>query len=110
MVIHFLRFKVSPQDRGNATRTIQSVIGPTKARHECLGCSLFSHVDNDDELLLVQKWSSEEALDKYISSSMYSFLLEGLELSLEKPVVEVHRISSSSGIEHIEIIRQAAGA
>ena len=106
MVIHLLRLKVSPRDRSNATRTIQSVIGPTKARQECLGCSLFSHVDNDDELLLVQKWSSEEALDTYISSQTYSLLLEGLELSLEYPEVEIHRVSSSSGIEHVEIIRQ----
>jgi hypothetical protein len=69
---------------------------------------LHSNVDNDDELLLEQRWASRESMDRYIASSTYSNLLEGIELALEKPVVEFHQISSSKGIEHIEEIRHIA--
>ena len=107
MIIHLLRLKVSHRDRFNAVRTIQSLIGPTKARKECLTCSLYSHVDNDDELMLLQKWASQKALDNYVSSATYDLLLEGIELALEQPVVEFHKITSSSGLEYVAKTRKA---
>ena len=110
MVIHFLRIKVAPQDRTNAIRTIQSTIGPTKARQHCLTCSLYSHVDNDDELLLLQKWESDEALERYLTSPSYHTLIEGLELSYEEPIVEFHTVSGSTDLDYVEKIRHLSGA
>ena len=109
MIIHFLRLKVSAGDRANAIKTIQSAIGPTKAKRECLTCSLYSHVDNDDEILLIQKWASQEGLDAYISSSTYNLLLEGIELALEQPIVEFHQVTKSSGLDYVEKKRQTIG-
>ena len=108
MIVHLLRLRVLPRDRINAIRTLQSTIGPTKARQGCLSCSFYSHIDNDDELLLVQKWSSQEVLDNYLLSPIFSLLVEGIELSTEEPLIEFHRISDTSGLEYAEKIRLGA--
>ena len=106
MIIHFLRIKVSPKDRINAIRTIHSAIGPTKAKKECLTCSIYSDIDNDDELLLIQKWTAHKALENYIASPTYNLLLEGIELAIEKPVIEFHTVADTRGFEYVENIRQ----
>ncbi|HBH28568.1 MAG: antibiotic biosynthesis monooxygenase [Desulfofustis sp. PB-SRB1] len=105
MIIHLLHLEVPPRDRSDAIKTIQAAIGPTRARRPCLSCHLFAHVDNDDELLLMQKWDSQAELDTYLNSPTYGLLIEVLELALERPAVEFHIISGSFGMEHIEAVR-----
>lgn len=105
MVIHLLRIKVLPEDRANAIRTIKTTIGPTKVKPGCLACSLYDHVDNDDELLLLEKWSSQKHLEEHIASTQYNLILEVIELAIEKPVTEFHTISTSTGMEFIEACR-----
>ena len=107
MIIHLLKFKVLPKDHSNAVRTIQAVMGPTIATQECQTCALYSSVDNDDELLLLQKWVSQKAMDNYVSSPKYKLLLEGIELALEQPTIEFHKVTDSNGLEYVEKTRKS---
>ena len=102
MIFHLLRLKVAPHDRANAIKTMQISVGPTKVRKGCVTCKLYTHVDNDDELLLIQKWESREALERFVNSPEYNLILEGMELSIEQPILEFHDVISTSGIELIE--------
>ena len=110
MIIHIIRLKVAPHDRKNAIRTIQAAIGPTKFRQGCLTCAFYCHIDNDDELFLMQKWDSQQALDSYVQSSEYNLLVEGMELAVEEPVIEFHSISASTGLEYVKQTRQEMSA
>ncbi len=106
MHINLLRIKVLPQDRANAVRTIRSIIGPTRAKGACQTCELYAHIDNDDELLLIEKWENLEGLNSHISSRHFETLLEAMELATENPLVEFYEVRSAfEGIPYIEKIR-----
>ena len=102
MIFHLLRLKVAPHDRANAIKTMQISVGPTKVRKGCVSCRLYTHVDNDDELLLIQKWESREALERFVNSPEYTLILEGMELSIEQPILEIYDVKNTSGIDFIE--------
>lgn len=106
MVIHIFQTKVLPQDRANAIRTIKAMVGPTKAKPGCRQCSLYSHVDNDDELMLLELWDSQEELDKHIKSPQYVLILEAMELGTEPPRLGIHIVSSSLDLHHVEEVRK----
>lgn len=106
MLVNLLRIKVLPKDRSDAVRTLRSIIGPTRAKAACLTCEVYAHIDNDDELLLVEKWENLEALNAHIASKHFEALLAAMELATENPVVEFYEVSTGpKGIPYIEKIR-----
>lgn len=107
MLIHFLRLKVSPSNRSAAVGTIAAMTGFTKSKPGCLACDLYSHIDNDDELQLVEKWDSAESLKRHIASKQYGFLVEALELAIESPMVEFHTVTTTEGLPLVEDIRSS---
>lgn len=107
MVIHLLCMKVTPGNRAAAVRTITSMTGLTKSKSGCHECDLYSHIDNDDRLQLIEKWDSVESLKRHIASKQYSHLLEALELSIEPPIVEFHTVTDTKGLTFVEEIRSS---
>lgn len=106
MIIHLFHVKVFPRDRANAVNTIRSIIGITKAKRECITCSLYNHTENDDELLLIEKWENREALETHIRSQQYDNILAVMELAIEPPLIEIHEAKSDTqGLELIKTIR-----
>jgi quinol monooxygenase YgiN len=105
MMIHIMRMKVSPGSRAAAVRTIAAMTGLTRSKSGCLACDLYSHVDKDDELQLVEKWDSVESLKRHIGSEQYGFLVEALELAIERPEVEFHTVTTTMGLPFVEDIR-----
>ena len=82
MVIHLLRIQVAPQNHNSALQTFKSMIGATRSKAGCLLCSLYTDIDNDDELLIIEKWSSKKAFDEHVRSRHYGLLLEVMELAV----------------------------
>lgn len=105
MVLHTLKIKVQPKDRANAVRTIRAMVGPTMAKSGCQYCSLYSHVDNDDELMLLEIWDAQESLDKHIRSQQYDLILETMELGIEEPSLSIYKISSSLGLNYVKKVK-----
>lgn len=106
MLIHLLQTKVLPQNRLNAVKTIKTAMGPTKAKQGCSKSSLYSHVDNDDQLLLVEFWENSEVFEKHVLSSEYDLILEVMELCSEPPKTGIHHVTSSLDLSHIEGVRK----
>ena len=107
MVIHLLCMKVAPGSRAAAVRTITAMTGLTKSKSGCLACDLYSHIDNDDMLQLIEKWDSVESLKRHIASEQFILLLEALELSIETPMVEFHTVKDTKGLTFVEEIRSS---
>lgn len=107
MVIHLLSMKVTPENRTAAVRTFMAMTGLTKSKSGCLACDLYSHIDNDDRLQLIEKWDSAESLKRHVVSEQYKFLLEALELSIETPIVEFHSVKDTKGLTFVEQIRSS---
>ena len=62
---------------------------------------MYDHVDNDDKLLLFERWSSKEDLERHLRSNHYRFLLEVLELSEEEPIAEIISVSDIEMLDQV---------
>ena len=102
MIIVILEITSEPEKRLNIIQTIHSVIGPTSAQSGCQRCGLYSSTHNDDELLLLQKWDSQESLEKHIRSSEYRKILTAMDSASQPPVITFNEVKTSRGFEFVE--------
>jgi len=106
MVIAMVRVVVPESKRAEVLQTLRLLRGPTSAR---MGCDSF-HVYRDDEhenaLLLLQQWASEEDLDRYIRSDLYSTILAVIEMAIEPPDIRFDTIAATAGVELVAAARR----
>ena len=104
MIIVTLHLKVAPAKRLNVLKTIHSMIGPTSVQSGCLGCNFYSSTQNDDELILIQKWESREKLERHIRSDEFRKILAAMEAVIEPPEITFLTVASTEGMELVERI------
>ena len=109
MVIATVRVVVPESKRSEVLQALRLLRGPTAAR---MGCDSF-HVYRDDEhentLLLLQQWSSEADLHRYLRSELYSTILAVIETAIEPPDIRFDTVACTAGVELIEIARDGRG-
>jgi quinol monooxygenase YgiN len=82
-----------------------SVIGPVRVEPGCTACGLYRDASEGDELLYVEEWQSEEALERHMRSARYDRLLAIMETSARPPELRYLSISVVRGLEHLEVVR-----
>jgi len=105
MIIFILQLKVFPEKRWDVLKTIHTVIGPTMVQTGCLHCGFYSNTQNDDELILLEKWESEEAMEKHIRSDEFRKIIAAMETVIEPPEIRFNKVTSTEGMELVERIR-----
>jgi len=103
-VIVTLHLKVAPEKRLNILKTIHTMIGPTSAQPDCLYCELFGSTQDDDELLLLEKWDSQESLEQHIQSNEFRNVMAAMDAACEPPEINFYEIGSPEGMELVEKI------
>ena len=98
--------KVSPDRRQNAIDTFKTLIGPAKAMKGCKSCYLYCDINNDDRLLLIEKWESRKAFENHVRSHDFRYIFDLLELGQEQPNLLIHEVTSTHGIQFIEELLQ----
>jgi quinol monooxygenase YgiN len=102
MIITLLQLKVSPKQRLNVLKTIHSMIGPTSAKSGCIDCGFYSKTQNDDELILLEKWESQADLENYIRSEEFRKVLLAIDMANEPPEIYFHTIATTEGMDLVE--------
>jgi quinol monooxygenase YgiN len=102
MVITILHLKVAPEKRMHILETIRSMIGPTCAQPGCLHCDFFGSTQNDDILILLEKWESQETLNQHIKSDEFIKVLAAMDTACEQPQISFYEVESSAGMELVE--------
>jgi len=104
MIIVSLQLKVVPEKRWDVLKTIHTIIGPTTVLPGCLHCSLYSSTTNDDELILLEKWETKEALERHIRSDEFRKIIAAIETAREPPEIDFYSIASIEGMGFVEKI------
>ena len=78
------------------------MIGPTKAQFGCLHCELFGSTQNDDKLILLEKWESQETLNQHIKSEEFRNVLAAMDTAYEQPELNFYEIDSLAGMDLVE--------
>ena len=105
MVVVILRIKVSPTNRSEIVNLIKPIIGPTEAHPGCLHFRLYSETDDDDAMLMLQRWRSQEDLGKFVRSRDFKRIMAAVDLGSEAPEISFNTISSETGMELVEKLR-----
>ena len=105
MVIFTLYLEVAPSERLSVLETIHTIIGPTAVQKGCLSCRLYSNSQNDDELILLEKWKSQQDLERHIRSDDFRKILTVMETAKRKPEINFITVGSKAGLELVEKIR-----
>ena len=95
----------SPGEKADVIRVLDSIIGPTTAQPGCLFCRLYSNVNNDDDMLFLEKWDSRETLEQHIRSKEFRRILAAMEMANERPDLSLITTSKKEGLEMVENIR-----
>jgi quinol monooxygenase YgiN len=105
MVVGTLRILPAPDHRDEVLEILRSIQGPVGTQPGCTACSIYQEVGPDPAIVLVERWTSEQALEAHIRSNAYRSILGAVELSGRAPEVCFDHVSSSEGLELIERVR-----
>jgi quinol monooxygenase YgiN len=100
-----LKVRVPPSRKAAALRTLKAVIGPTEVIPSCQSCRLWSGVEDPDELILLEQWSSQEGLEDHIRSDEFLKVLAVMDLASQEPEIAFVEGSSREGMEFVERLR-----
>jgi quinol monooxygenase YgiN len=104
MMIVTLHLRVLPEKRLDMLKTIHAAIGPTDAQSGCIGCELFNSTQNDDSLLLMEKWQSREDLYRHIKTPEFRKIMVAMDSACEPPEISFSECGLTEGMELVERI------
>ena len=107
MVIVLLQLKVEPEKRFHILKTVHAITGPTKAQAGCQLYEFYSNTQNDDELVLLQIWDSQENLEDHIRSEEFRNVLAVMDNASAPPKISFNTIES---ISHFDLVEKILGA
>jgi quinol monooxygenase YgiN len=110
MIVVIFQIKVASTHRAEILELIRPIIGPTEAQPGCLLCRLYCEMDDDDALVLLQEWRSQQDLDKFICSRDFKRILAAMDLASQPPEFSINEVSSRDGMELVEKLRLAPHA
>jgi quinol monooxygenase YgiN len=102
MIMVTLQLNVAPQTRLDVLSIIHSMIGPTSVKTGCLFCGLFSSSQNDDELILLERWESKEHLERHMRSDDFQKVIAAIDMAIMTPEIYFHKVKSTEGMELVE--------
>jgi len=79
--------------------------GPTEARPDCLSCTISQDVDDPRDVIYMEEWQSQKALESHIRSEHYRQLLSIIEISAAAPEIKLSATVHANGLELIVALR-----
>ena len=108
MIQATIRMTISPQKRGEALKILRSIAEQCRDYPGCIRAHIYGDLQEKNVLMLEEVWRAEEDLDVHIRSEEYRNLLLVLEMATKQPEIRFDTITSSTGIETIEKVRNHA--
>ena len=105
MVTATVRIVVPAARRAEAVQALRSLRGPTEAYPDCQRCCLYWCANDDNRLMLLQEWTTQAALDRYLRSDLYRTILAVMETASEAPEIRFDTLAQTAGVEVVEAAR-----
>ncbi len=105
MITMTLRFTGPPEKIADVIAISNSIKEPICVEPGCNHFSLYNDINNDNALMLVGEWESQEALEEVIHMEDFSKILVVIELASRAPEISFNTVSDRVGFELIEKLR-----
>jgi quinol monooxygenase YgiN len=88
-----------------ALRILHSIAQRTRVKVGCAGCYVHRDTEDGRVIVLEEVWKGEKEMLRHLGSEEYRNVLLVMEMSSQEPVIRFDTISSSTGVETIELAR-----
>ncbi len=105
MITATLQMVAAPERRDEILRAIRWLAGPCRMKQGRAGCRILRDLEEEDVLVLVEEWTSREALERHLRSDEYRQLLALAELSTRPPEIRFDTVARSEGLELVANLR-----
>ena len=105
MIIVRITMNAFIEKRTEVMQTLVSMIEPTENEMGCLSCHVYRDIEDKNIFSLIEDWKTREDLDHYMKSNRFSVLLGAKSLLCEPPVIQIHTVSHSEGMETVNAAR-----
>ena len=105
MDVATLRMVVPPGRRDEILHALRWLAGPVRAHRGCAGCRILRDLDDDNALVLVEEWTSRQALERHLRSDDYRRLLALAELAVERPEIHFDHVAERRGLDLVVEVR-----
>jgi quinol monooxygenase YgiN len=105
VILASIRMRPAEGRMDGVLRTIRGMLEPMRVQPGCLGFHCSRDIEDENMMILEERWETREDLDVHLRSDGYRTILSLLEESGEKPVVEFHQVSGTEGMEQIKKVR-----
>jgi quinol monooxygenase YgiN len=105
MVIATLHIRVPKLKIREVDETLRMLEGPTSVQPGCNCSSYYRDLQNECEFAVVQEWSSQLHLKRYLKSDLYKKLLVLIDFAEEQPDLNFYFCESRAGLELVKKVR-----
>ena len=99
MVILFVRMKVRPEKRRELSQTFHSIVEHVRMESGCRYSGFYQDLENEDNLLVVEEWTTEKDWDDHLQSDIFAVLLGAGTLMHRPPEIVIHKVDQSKELE-----------
>ena len=101
-----IRMRIPTRKRKEARSTLGSLIERIKLDEGCLSCRLYEDALDGGALMFEERWADEQSLQKHLRSDEFRIVLLVVEMASKAPEIRFDRVSSSTGLQTIERMRE----
>jgi quinol monooxygenase YgiN len=84
LVIVLIKMKVLPVKRRELLLTLSSIVEQVRNQSGCLNAVVYQNIEDDNELLIKEEWSTPKDSDAHLASDLFT-ILKGAEGLMRQP-------------------------
>jgi len=108
MIIATIRMSIPPSKSAEALKILRLITELCRDDPGCNCCHIYADLEEKNDLILEEVWRARENLDLHLRSDEFHNLLVAMEMALKEPEIRFNTISSSAGMEIVEMARNQA--
>jgi quinol monooxygenase YgiN len=105
MIIVKIALNVTPEKNLEVMQTLLSMIEPTGKEVGCLNYTVLCDIEDKSHINLLEEWETREDLEQHLRTHRFGVLLGAKTLLREPPIIQIHTISQSEGMEAVREVR-----
>lgn len=106
MIVITIGMKVYPEKRKEFLQTVRALIDSIRNEKGCISYRLYQDIENENDLILVDEWETQEDLDNHLQSDCFGVLIGAMSLLSEPPEIKFNAVSHKAGMEAIRATRR----
>ncbi|HVN70894.1 MAG TPA: antibiotic biosynthesis monooxygenase [Desulfomonilia bacterium] len=105
MIHAIVRMDLEPARHTEALDILHSFTGRVRTKPGCMGCHIYQDAEKKHVIMIEELWRDEGEMQRHLRSQDYQNVLLVMEMAQNTPEIMFNAITSSTGVETIEMAR-----